>query len=144
MSIAARLKIGVDAREMLDNAIVARIAQAPFDALRALSALRLIDPDLSWSPFVDAAVNRLKNGAPSHGLEPQPSATESGILLQILRLAPDGSLLERAKLVDDGVALEYLWIANQEGSSDTQGDWLYEEFRKYQPGFAGQPESPRV
>ena len=128
-----RLRIEPSARAGLDDAIVERIADTPSDAVGALSVLRRIEPSVEWRPFADAALSRLRNGAPSQGVEPQPTPRESRALLRILRMARDGSPEDRAALVNEGVALEYVWLANQEGARLALGDWLYEGFQRFSP-----------
>ena len=128
-----RLRIEAASRRGLDDVIVERIAERPSDAIGALTVLRGIEAQVEWRPFVDAAVSRLRDGAPSHAVEPQPTAGEARSLLGILRLARGGSPEERAALVDEGVALEYVWLADQEVEPPAFGDWVYEELRQFSP-----------
>ena len=130
---AGRLRIELGTRAALDEVIVARIAQEPVDAFRALFVLRRVEPGIEWGPFVEASANRLRNDAPSRGVEPQPTAKEARRLLGILLIAQQSSAQERVALVNEGVALEYVWLANEQGDPAALGDWLYEEFRKFSP-----------
>lgn len=130
---APRLTIEPRAREELNEVIVERIAETPVDACLALAVLRRVEPGAEWSPFVEAATNRLRNGAPSQGAEPQPTAEESRYLLTILEGGPQGSSQVRDALVNEGVALEYVWLADQGGDTVALGDWLYEELREFSP-----------
>ena len=130
---AGNLAVEPAAREALDQVIVERIEQTPVDALKALVVLSGIEPEVEWTPFVEAAADRLRNGAPSRGAASQPSANESRGLLGILLIARQGSPEERGALVNEGVALEYVWLANQEDNGAALGDWLYEELREFSP-----------
>jgi len=130
---ADRLKIDPSGRRELDDVIVERIAEEPVEAFGALVALHRIEPDIKWDSFVGAAVDRLRNGAPTRGAAPRPTPVDSRALLGILRIARQGSSQERRALVDEGVALEYAWLADQEGDTAALGDWLYEELREFSP-----------
>ena len=116
---------------MLDEVIVERIAQTPGEALNALSVLHSTEPDIDWDPFVEAAGNQLRNGIPSQGSEQQPTPRESRSLLEILMVAQQHSPQARAALVEEGIALEYAWLASEEGDDGALGDWLYEEIRQF-------------
>ena len=126
---ADRLEIAPGDRAALEAAITTRVEEAPSEAARVLAALRRMDPDVEWEPFVATAAGRLRERAPSQQRGPQPSASEAQSLLGILRAAADGSREERTALVHDGLALEYLQLASEEGDEAASGDWLYEELR---------------
>lgn len=130
---AARLSVGPVTRTALDGLIVEQITQEPDSAASSLSVLHRTDPDFDWGLFREATANRLRNGAPSRGVESQPSAEESRSLIGILRLGPQDESQERAALVQEGIALEYLWIASQEGNNDGLVDWFYEELLHFAP-----------
>ena len=128
---AGRLKVDPRARAALDEAIVEQVAQSPGEALSALSVLHRTEPDINWNPFVEAAGNRLRDGIPSLGSEQQPTPSESRSLLEIMVIAQQHSLQARAALVEEGIALEYVWLASEQGDDGALGDWLYEEFRQF-------------
>ena len=128
---AGRLKVDPRARAALDEAIVEQIAQSPGEALNALSVLHRTEPDIDWAPFVGAAGNQLRDGIPSGGSDQQPTPSESRSLLEIMMIAQQHSLQARAALVEEGIALEYVWLASEQGDDGALGDWLYEEFRQF-------------
>jgi len=130
---AARLRVEPATRTALDDLIVARISEEPDGAASALSVLHHSDSGFDWDRFREAAANRLRNGAPSRGTETQPSADDSRSLLEILKLESQDASHERAALVNEGLALEYVWIASQEGNDEGLGDWLYEELLHFSP-----------
>ena len=123
---ASRLKVDPGARALLDEAIIDRIAQSPGEALNALAALHRTEPDIDWGPFVEAAEDRLRDGIPSGGSDQQPTPSESRSLLEIMLIAQQHSLQARAALVEEGIALEYAWLADEQGDDGALGDWLYE------------------
>ena len=125
--LTGRLRVDLETRGLLDEVIVERIAQRPVEALNALSVLRRTEPDIDWDPFVDAASDRLREGIPSRGSEQQPTPSESRSLLEILVTAEQHSPNSRAALVEDGIALEYVWLASEHSDSGALGDWLHEE-----------------
>ena len=131
--LAGRLGIEPSARASLDESIVVRVSEAPGEALRALMVLRTIEPDIEWAPFVTAAVDRLREYAPSRGRPPHPTVDDSRWLLHILRIAKQAAAEERAALVQEGFALEYAWLASDPGDDGALGDWLYEELRQFSP-----------
>lgn len=47
--LAGRLRVDPDARAVLDDAIVERIAQGPVEALNALKVLHLTEPEIDWA-----------------------------------------------------------------------------------------------
>ena len=127
--------------------IVERIPQDPADAYSALMVLRCADPDIDWGPFAEAAAHWLREAVPSQGMEPQLTSNESRSLLRFLLIERHGLTPERAELVSEGVALEYVWLATQEGDTVALGDWLYEELRQFSPeswanrGYSGYAHS---
>ena len=128
------MRIEPSARASLDEPIAAQVAEVPADARRALIVLGAIEPSIEWEPFVGAAVHRLREYAPSQGRPPQTTATDSRWLLHILWTAGQAAAQERAARVDEGVALEYVWLANEQGAAAAAlGDWLYEELRQSSP-----------
>ena len=128
---AGRLRVDPGVRAVLDEAIVEGIAQKPVEALNALHVLHLTEPDIDWDPFVEAAGNRLRDGIPSLGAEQQPTPDESRSLLDVLVIAQQPSPQARAALVEEGIALEYVWLASEHGDDGALGDWLYEEIREF-------------
>lgn len=129
--LTGRLRVDPETRGLLNEVIVERIAQGPVEALNALSVLRRTEPDIDWDPFVDAASDRLRDGIPSRGSEQQPTPSESRSLLEILVTTEQHSPQARAVLVEEGIALEYVWLASQQGDDGALGDWLYEEIRQF-------------
>ena len=89
------------------------------------------EPDIDWDPFVEAAGNQLRDGIPSRGSEQQPTPSESRSLLEIMVIAQQHSPKARAALVEEGVALEYIWLASEQGDDSALGDWIYEEIREF-------------
>ena len=128
--LADRLKVDPRAQAALNEAIVEQIAQSPGEALNALSMLHRTEPDIDWAPFVGAAGNQLRDGIPSGGSDQQPTPSESRSLLEIMMIAQQHSLQARAALVEDGIALEYIWLASEHSDNGALGDWLYEEISK--------------
>ena len=128
---AGRLKVDPGVRAALAEAIVEQVAQSPGEALNALSVLHRSEPDIDWGPLVEAAGNQLRNGIPSVGAEHQPTPSQSRSLLEIMVIAPGHSPKERAALVEEGIALEYAWLASERGNDSALGDWLYEEIRQF-------------
>lgn len=139
---AARLTVESGARAMLDDVIVRQIAEEPRQPMRALSVLLRAEPNLDWGPFVEAAVNHLRNGAPSRGQERQPDAAESRALPGIMRIAEQAATQQRVALVSEGLALEYVWIASQEGENEALGDWFHEELLQYSPESSAERSYP--
>ena len=131
-SLARRLAIDPTDRNALDQLIVGRIADAPDEALGGLTVLAARDPDIEWEPFASTAAQHLKTAAasqsPRRGF--QIDAGRSLNLLGIVRL--DGATASKARvsLVSDGVALEYVALADQEGHDEALGGWLYEHLRQ--------------
>ena len=129
---AGRLKVDPGVRAALDEAIVEQIAQSPSEALNALSVLHHSEPDIDWDPFVEAAGDQLRIGIPSLGSD-GPTPSESRSLLEMMVIAPGHSPTARAALVEEGIALEYVWLAREQGNDGALGDWLYEEIRRFTP-----------
>ena len=95
-ALAGRLRIEPSARASLDELVAARVAEAPGEAWRALMVLRAIEPSIEWEPFIEAAVHRLREYAPSQGRPPQTTANDSRWLLHSLRATGRrGPALER-------------------------------------------------
>ena len=133
-ALAGRLRIEPSARASLDELVAARVAEAPGEAWRALMVLRAIEPSIEWEPFIEAAVHRLREYAPSRGRPPQTTPNDSRWLLHILQMAEQGAAQERAALFDEGLALEYVWLASEQGDAGAAlGDWLYEELHQSTP-----------
>ena len=103
---APRLRVEPSTRTMLDNLIVEQITQEADSAANALSVLHNTEPDFDREPFRVAAASRLRNDAPSRGVEPQPGANESSALMRILRIEGQSASHEWAAPVEEGVALE--------------------------------------
>ena len=137
-ALAGRLRIEPSARASLDELVAARVAEAPGEAWRALMVLRAIEPSIEWDPFVTAAAQRLRRYAPSRGRSPEPTGNDSQSLLHILWTAGSAAAQERAALIDEGVTLEYVWFASEQGDAGPAlGDWLYEELRRFSPELWG-------
>jgi len=109
------------------------MVHSPAEVLNALCVLDRTEPDIDWDPFVEAAGNQLRDGIPSLGSAQQPTPSESQSLLGILAVAQQHSLQARAALVEEGIALEYVWLASEQGDDGALGDWLYEEIRQFAP-----------
>ena len=58
---------------------------------------------------------------------------ESRSLLEIMMTAPGHLLIARDEIVGEGIALEYVWLASEQGDDGALGDWLYEEIRQFTP-----------